>query len=630
MTSGRHVSEKTLGGRLIIIGAAVAAALVALYLIFSMFFVFAGGSFVSRNAKEIDLSNSRVKKTDALLRLRDPQSIDLRGNAIDAGEYKSLAAAFPECEILWDVPLGGVGESWDNLSESVAVPVFSAEAAELYTLMPNLKEVDLREAIIKPEDYELLRSLLPQCKIIWGVPISGERYDSSSRSLTMGDIAEEDVKLFAYFTALETLTFEGTSHENYIAVEKLLQGTAVKRHVMLGQTAAYSGESYIDLSAGSVTAQELLDNLVYLPELRNVKLNSSAFGIDELVSLMEAYPEIDFELDIYVGAQRFSCLDTAITVDAGAKAKELAGALAGFVALETIDLSACGYSWSELVAIHEAYPSAFIKANVVLYEQSFPTDAKEIDLSGIEIADITAIESSLPLFPKLEKVIMSDCGIESAEMDALNRRHEDISFVWTIYFSKYSLRTDTKAFCASNVPGYVAPKLFDKDLVELKYLTELEALDLGHMLYTDLSFLEYMPNLRYLILVEANYRDISAIAQLENLYYLEIFNNRIEDLSPLLECKSLRHLNVGYTRGYDATVLKGMTWLERLWFPGHGLDDDVAEEIAAALPNTECYHPMWDAAGSTGGGWREHDSYFEMRDLFDMHYMPGGTGTAKQ
>ena len=29
------------------------------------------------------------------------------------------------------------------------------------------------------------------------------------------------------------------------------------------------------------------------------------------------------------------------------------------------------------------------------------------------------------------------------------------------------------------------------------------------------------------------------------------------------------------------------------------------------------------------GGWREHDSYFEMRDLFDMHYMPGGTGMGK-
>ena len=472
MTSGRHVSEKTLGGRLIIIGAALAAVLAAIYLICSMFFVFAGGSFISRNAKDIDLSDSRVKKTGALLRLRSPESIDLRGNAIDAGEYKSLAAAFPQCEIYWDVPLGGVDESWDNLSESVSVSVFSTEAAELYALMPNLKEVDLRDAEMTPEDYELLRSLIPQCKIIWGVPIAGERYDSNSLSLTIGDISAEDVKLFAYFTSLESLTFEGSSHENYMAVEKLFHGTAVKRHVMLGQTAAYAGESFLDLSAGAVTAQELKDNLIYLPDLESVKLNSSAFGIDELISLMEAYPEIDFELDIYIGAQRFSCLDTAITLDAGVKAKELAGALGGFVALETVDLSACSYSWSDLVTIHEAYPTAFIKANVVLYEQSFSTDAKEIDLSGTEISDISPIESALPLFPKLEKVIMSDCGIESEEMDALNRRHEDVSFVWTIHFSKYSLRTDTKAFCAANVPGYVAPKLYDKDLVELKYLTE--------------------------------------------------------------------------------------------------------------------------------------------------------------
>jgi hypothetical protein len=72
-----------------------------------------------------------------------------------------------------------------------------------------------------------------------------------------------------------------------------------------------------------------------------------------------------------------------------------------------------------------------------------------------------------------------------------------------------------------------------------------------------------------------------------------------------------------------------MTWLERLWFPGHRLSAEETADLKAALPDTQVYMPNWDTAGSTGGGWRESDVYYEMRNLFDMFYQPGGTGTKK-
>ena len=135
-----------------------------------------------------------------------------------------------------------------------------------------------------------------------------------------------------------------------------------------------------------------------------------------------------------------------------------------------------------------------------------------------------------------------------------------------------------------------------------------------------------MTKLKYLILVDARYTDISVLANMPDLYYLEIFKNEIQDLSPLLECKNLKHLNIGYTRGFDAGVLKEMTWLERLWFPGHGLEAEQKQEILDALKDTHVYMPGYDTDGSTGGKWREHDVYYEMRNLFDMFYQPGGTG----
>ena len=125
MASGTHVKRSGGGGRGLIVIIFIALVLAAAYLVSSMFFIFVGGSFVSRNESRVDLSFSGIEKTGTLLRLKAPAEIDLRGNDIDAGDYKSLAAAFPDCVIRWDVPLGGVGETWDNFSESVKVPVLA-------------------------------------------------------------------------------------------------------------------------------------------------------------------------------------------------------------------------------------------------------------------------------------------------------------------------------------------------------------------------------------------------------------------------------------------------------------------------------------------------------------------------
>ena len=292
-------------------------------------------------------------------------------------------------------------------------------------------------------------------------------------------------------------------------------------------------------------------------------------------------------------------------------AVELVAVAEQFSDMKEIDLTGCGFDVSELFAVQQAYPNALIRSELTVHGVELTTDAEEIDLSGIKMKNTEEIEMAVKLMPNLKKVIMSDCGFTNEEMDELNKRYENILFVWTVRFSVYELRTDTMGFCASNVPklGYIAPKLSSKDLEPLKYCTELVALDLGHMRYTDLSFLENMYKLEYLILVDARYSDISVLAQMENLMYLELFKNTLDDLTPLLECKNLKHLNIGYTRGFNPEVIKQMTWLERLWFPGHGLSKDQKQSIVDALPNTQVYIPDWDSDGSTGGDWRKADVY---------------------
>ena len=307
---------------------------------------------------------------------------------------------------------------------------------------------------------------------------------------------------------------------------------------------------------------------------------------------------------------------------ADAALQELLDAASFFTGLHRMDVSDCGFDTGELLRLQEAYPETEITARLTLYGQEFLTDAVELDFSGTVIEDTTELEAMLPLMHKLEKVIMSDCGLSNEEMDALNKRHEDVRFVWTVYFGRcYYLRTDETAFIGSLFQGSTMnySVLYDKDAEVLKYCEDMVALDLGHMQLTNCEFVRNMPHLRYLILADNPMQDISALAGLEELWYLEIFNSWIREISPLLECPNLRHLNISYLYLNDVEALEQMTQLERLWFISPSVNQDICQRLEETLSDTELVVGV--SGNSTGGGWRQHDAYFEMRDAFGAYYI---------
>ena len=303
--------------------------------------------------------------------------------------------------------------------------------------------------------------------------------------------------------------------------------------------------------------------------------------------------------------------------------------LPSFEVLDSLDLRGTSISHEYALSLSERYPETEIFWDVRLFGMLLPSDTKELDLTDTQLDSLNEVEDALKYYPYLEKVILPDIGFPYEDMDDLNRRYGDIRFVWTVHFSVYTLRTDATVFCASNIPklGNTAPGLTSQDLDPIKYCIDLEALDLGHMKYTDLEFLRDMTKMKYLILVQGKFSDISVIANMPDLYYLELFNNnRIIDLSPLISCKNLKHLNIGYCLFAEWETLKEMPWLERLWMPHVQISGQGLDELREALPDTLIYAPFNDVQGSTGGGWRTDQSYYDMRDLMEMPYYPGGTG----
>ena len=66
------------------------------------------GEIVSAETQELDLRGSGSVDVDSVLRLQELKKLDLRGIDVDDDTIGRLRAGLPECEILWDIPLGGL------------------------------------------------------------------------------------------------------------------------------------------------------------------------------------------------------------------------------------------------------------------------------------------------------------------------------------------------------------------------------------------------------------------------------------------------------------------------------------------------------------------------------------------
>ena len=490
--------------------------------------------------------------------------------------------------------------------------------------------LDAREDRLSREDYDAAAARDPDALIRWSIPIGDERFDSFSEAITLASLPEEDVALLAYFPYLKSIDASACGDYSALAAAARLLPEVKIRWSIPCPDGLVDGNSE-GLSVKACGYDELCELTELLPRLKRLDLRASSLSAEQIDALADAHPELAIRYTLRFWGMELSSDSRSLVLDDGAEGPtgELADALARLTELQRADLRGAAISVAELEELLPLCPEDTRYA-VPLCGLRFDSDSEEIDLSGRSVGDLAALERAIALLPRLEKVVMSDCGVPDAQMDALDRKYADVRFVWTVHFSVYSLRTDATVFCASDLPGYVAPAATGEELAPLRYCTDLVALDLGHMFFSDLSFLEGLTKLRYLILVEERFSDISVLGTMEELEYLELFNNTIDDISPLLNCRKLRHLNLGYTRGYDPSPLWEMTWLERLWYPGNRMSVEERGSLKAALPDTRCYLPGYDEDGSTGGGWRTDAAYFEMRNVFGMFYQPGGTGTEKQ
>lgn len=502
--------------------------------------------------------------------------------------------------------------------------------------LENPTLLDLRAAALSPDDHDALAAAFPDCRIRWSVPLSSGSYDNEGEALSLPSYAAADAELLRYFPNLRTIGAEGLDNwQDLRALEEALPGVELSWTVPLDGEHVFPDVSTLSLSE-NVGARELEEKLVCFPALTEVSVAGDGLSTEEKLAVKTAHPDIHFNWDITYNGKTYKSDESDIDL-AGKSVdlQELLRVAPLFDGISRVDMSGCGFTNEQMLSVMQAFPNAEVLWDFSIYGVPVTSLDEEVDLSGIQVGSTAEIENALQYMPRLKKVIMSDCGIGDEDMDALNKRHENVRFVWTVYFGKmindkmYSLRTDSDHFISSLHFGYESDRqdLDDETVQPLKYCTDLVALDLGHQHFTNLDFIRDMKKLRYLITADGNVEDISVLAELPELYFAELFLCPIKDFSPLLECENLRHLNICHCWPEDMEVIKQLTQLERLWFMSAALSYQDILDIRAALPHVETQLGVEGTA--TGGTWRYVDAYYEMRDILGAYYMAGGTEAPK-
>ena len=401
------------------------------------------------------------------------------------------------------------------------------------------------------------------------------------------------------------------------------------------QPGVYWGETWIagdtrtlSIPGSSPAAEELAEMLSQLPALERLALPDGRYTPAEQMALRERFPAVEFLWPVEVCGKRFAS-DAEELSFAGredltkASLKEIERCAALFPVLKSVDLTGCGLDIRLLTDLDRALGErAHVRWSFDLYGVTVSSLDTEIDLSDHRIKDgAAALEEAIGYMPALERVVMCRCGLTDEEMDALNRRYDDIRFVWMVYVQYNALRTDSDYYTPFKASG-IEQTDHPAGLRAFRYCTDLVALDLGHSKISDISYIANMPHLKYLILAECYTLDLSLVGELKELKWLELFQSTTRDLSPLLGCTALEDLNICYItapRDNLFETLRQMTWLKRLWCSGTTMTRQQIEQLREALPDTEIWCKNGDE--STGGTWRYAESYYEMRDAFHMYYM---------
>ncbi|MCQ2405660.1 MAG: hypothetical protein MJ067_00390 [Oscillospiraceae bacterium] len=544
----------------------------------------------------------------------------------------------------------------------------------------ELKHADLRKTGISAEDYEYLKGTLPDCEILWDVPVMGEYFPEDTKEIKLSSVSEKDIEALSYLHELQFI--DGKDCEDLSVLREIkakYPNASLSFYIPLGDKKYESSD--ISFFTGDTDIDELIEKADLFSSLSEIHFDVALPSSEKLAELREVLPDVCFFIDRDNKAYGIDISAESLDLFGLSLDSETADTLISYYPkLNEIRINGCSLGDEEIRSLAKKYPDIFFIWNTSLGGISTPTDATELDLSLCEEISLNDIEKALPLFKNLETVRLPSFPGEDERIFALADTYRGVFFIWDIDICGKIVSTELEEIDISGVrPGstakieayipylknakkiimcscgisneemdelnlryediqfvwevwignvtlrtdaiYFAPFKYPThvdsySLINLKYCRDLICIDIGHQEVTTCEWAAYMPNLQYLIIADTMISDITPLTGLTNLVFLEMFMTRVRDYTPLTTLTGLEDLNLCYTHG-DPSPIEEMTWLKRLWWAG----DYTAEAyLKDKLPDTE---KEFHSGSSTGGTWRDGQLYKNQRDILGAAYFKG-------
>ena len=249
----------------------------------------------------------------------------------------------------------------------------------------------------------------------------------------------------------ETLDLRGrnVSAEELEKARRALPETRILWDVAIGgKTFDGDAESIV---TGDFTAEDV-PAFARLERLQSADV-SACSDMTAIAALRDALPGVRVYWTVPLGGEGFDGESTAVTVR-DAAAAEIRSALGRLPSLASLTLTECTLTSEEQLALTEEFPAVRFVWDVTLAGRRFAGTAAALDFSGAALSadNLASVAAALPLFPALESVDFSRCGLSEELLRSYADAHPALLTVWETELFGVTFSTGDEEIEFSDIP----------------------------------------------------------------------------------------------------------------------------------------------------------------------------------
>ncbi len=499
------------------------------------------------------------------------------------------------------------------------------------------QSLDLREKDVTETHYLRVQNQLPGTEILWNVPFQDGMLSNDSTEITVTDLTAEDVRMLStYFPKLQAIHAEDCGE--YALLSELvykMPDCQVLYRINLGGSSADPKASELTLESGKYDFDTMMDNLVYLSQLKSLHLPETSLTVAQMEELTAAYPDVAVNCTVEILGREYDTNTTVLDLSSmtSSDVEKVAEKLGMLPALSEVQLmnttSGSHLTLEDVKTLSDAAPDVLFRYSFDFYGISVSTTDEEVVIKGITVDDSNfeqKLRQTLSVLKNCKRFVLDCRGqydklwnhIDNETMAELREEYRGrTKVVWRVFFGAGgSSLTDAEVMRA--VYGLV-----DDNSSALQYLEDCRYMDIGHNDFLDYcDFVSGMTSLEAVIISGAPIKSLEPFANCKNLKFLEIVEcHYIPDLEPLRECTQLEMLNISHSSISDLSPLEGIK-LTHLNTIGNDVPDEQIDAFIEANPD------CWTVTEGNhyGIGWRYDRDGIALLDWYakldaEYHYI---------